>query len=70
LKCYKSERVIRHLFYKSMILLYTQTQIKYVIFKNQTGENFIEYLTKILKAKFLLKDARYKNYEVGDMVGY
>ncbi|QGQ95039.1 response regulator [Paenibacillus psychroresistens] len=42
------------------------------LFKNQTGENFIEYLTKIRieKAKLLLKDARFKTYEVGDKVGY
>jgi two-component system, response regulator YesN len=42
------------------------------LFKSQTGENFVEYLTRlrIEKAKSLLKDVRIKTYEVGQLVGY
>ena len=42
------------------------------LFKSQTGENFVEYLTRlrIEKAKALLKDVRIKTYEVGQLVGY
>jgi two-component system response regulator YesN len=71
------EYVIKH--YNEDVTLSKIAEITYVnssyicdLFKNQTGENFIEYLTKIRieKAKLLLKDARYKTYEVGDRVGY
>jgi two-component system response regulator YesN len=42
------------------------------LFKNITGETFIDYLTRyrIDKAKILLKDVSVKTYEVGIMVGY
>ncbi|MDF2988263.1 MAG: response regulator [Eubacterium sp.] len=42
------------------------------MFKNNTGENFIDYLTRfrIDKAKVLLKDVAIKTYEVGRLVGY
>lgn len=42
------------------------------MFKNITGENFIDYLTRyrIDKAKELLKDMSVKTYEIGRMVGY
>lgn len=42
------------------------------LFKNQTGENIINYLTKVRieKAKILLKDIKVKTYEVGLQVGY
>lgn len=41
-------------------------------FKTKTGENFSEYLTRIRmnKAAELLKDIRYRTYEVSEMVGY
>ena len=43
-----------------------------VMFKNQTGESFVDYFTKVRieKAKKLLKDVRLKTYEVGEHVGY
>jgi two-component system, response regulator YesN len=42
------------------------------LFKTQTGENFVDYLTKIRieKAKVLLRNVKIKTYEVGQMVGY
>ena len=42
------------------------------IFKQQTGENFLEYATKakMERAKILLKKYDYKVYEVSDLLGY
>jgi Response regulator containing CheY-like receiver domain and AraC-type DNA-binding domain len=42
------------------------------LFKMQTGENFVDYLTgvRMEKAMELLEDPRYKAYEVSSMVGY
>ena len=42
------------------------------IFKQQTGENFLEYATKakMERAKILLKRHDYKVYEVSDLLGY
>ena len=42
------------------------------IFKCKTGENFVEYITRVRieKAKKLLHDLEYKTYQVGQMVGY
>ncbi|OOM80786.1 response regulator [Clostridium sp. BL-8] len=42
------------------------------IFKQKTGENFLEYATKakMERAKVLLKRYDYKVYEVSDMLGY
>lgn len=42
------------------------------MFKNQTGENFVDYLTRyrMEKAKELLKDVRMKTYEVSHKVGF
>ena len=42
------------------------------VFKEQTGQNFIDYLTdmRMQKAMELLKDGRLKVYEVSDAVGY
>lgn len=42
------------------------------LFKQETGENFLDYLTKIKmeRAKFLLKEANYKAYEVSNILGY
>jgi two-component system response regulator YesN len=42
------------------------------IFKQQTGENFLEYVTKakMERAKVLLKRHDYKVYEVSDVLGY
>jgi two-component system response regulator YesN len=42
------------------------------LFKNQTGENLTNYLSKVRieKAKELLKDRQMKSYEVGELVGY
>jgi YesN/AraC family two-component response regulator len=41
-------------------------------FKTQTGENFSDYVTRIRmnKAVELLKDVKYKTYEISEMVGY
>jgi two-component system response regulator YesN len=43
-----------------------------LLFKQETGETLFEYLTKVRieKAKELLKDPRYKFYEVCEAVGY
>ncbi|MCX7711228.1 MAG: response regulator [Clostridia bacterium] len=71
------EYVSKH--YNEDITLSKVAEIAYVnpnyfcdMFKSQTGENFIDYLTKIRieKAKALLKDIRIKTYEVGELVGY
>ncbi len=42
------------------------------VFKEETGQNFIEWLNnfRIEKAKELLKDVRYKTYEIAEKVGY
>lgn len=42
------------------------------IFKQEKGENFVAYLTRIRleRAKSLLESGRYKVYEVADKVGY
>ncbi len=42
------------------------------LFKEETGENFSDYITRLRmeKAKELLKDLRVKAYEVGEKVGY
>ncbi|MCS7462079.1 response regulator [Paenibacillus doosanensis] len=41
-------------------------------FKQKTGENFSDYLTRVRmnKAAELLKDVSYKTYEISDLVGY
>ena len=42
------------------------------LFKQETGENFLDYLTKakIDRAKVLLKEDNYKIYEISDLLGY
>ena len=42
------------------------------LFKKDTGQSFISYVTmsKLNQAKLLLANPRYKVYEVGNMVGY
>lgn len=42
------------------------------LFKQETGENFLDYLTKVKmeRAKFLLKEKNYKAYEVSSILGY
>lgn len=42
------------------------------IFKSQTGENFVDYFTRVRieKAKELIKDIKSKTYTVGELVGY
>ncbi len=42
------------------------------MFKQETGENFIDYLIKVRmeKAKQYLQDTQYKTFEVSKMVGY
>lgn len=42
------------------------------LFKKQTGENFTQYVTriKIEKAIELLKDPKYKTYQVSEVLGY
>lgn len=42
------------------------------LFKKEIGENFIDYLIKVRmeKAIILLKDCKYKTYEISEMVGY
>jgi two-component system response regulator YesN len=41
------------------------------MFKKELGKSFVDYLNdvKIEKAKELLKDIKYKTYEVADLVG-
>lgn len=41
------------------------------MFKRETGRNFVDYLNEIRieKAKELLKDVRFKTYEIAEMVG-
>ena len=42
------------------------------LFKQETGENFIDYLIKVRmeNAKTYLRNSQYKTYEVSEMVGY
>lgn len=42
------------------------------VFKQETGENFISYVTKLRidKAKYLLETKKFKVYEVAEKVGY
>lgn len=42
------------------------------LFKQETGENFLDYLTKAKmdRAKVLLKEDNYKIYEISDLLGY
>ncbi|WP_100405525.1 response regulator transcription factor [Bacillus solitudinis] len=42
------------------------------LFKKETGQNFVEYLTdyRIEKSKEMLCSGNYKNYEIAEMVGY
>ena len=42
------------------------------IFKKQTGETFLQYVTnvKMERAIELLRDPQYKSYQVGEMLGY
>lgn len=42
------------------------------LFKKQTGENFTQYVTRVKmdKAIEMLKDPRYKTYQVSEMLGY
>lgn len=42
------------------------------LFKQKTGEGFIEYVTKVKmeRAKTLLRTGKYKNYEISDMISY
>ncbi len=42
------------------------------LFKKQTGESFIQYVTRVKmeKAVELLKDPKYKTYQVSQMLGY
>ena len=42
------------------------------LFKQETGENFIDYLIKIRmeNAKKLLEGTDYKTYEISELVGY
>lgn len=52
--------------------LYISTSHLSRIFKKQTGENFSQYVTrmKIDKAIELLRDPKYKTYQVSDYLGY
>ena len=65
--------------YTENITLKTLSEVVYVtpnylskVFKEETGQNFIEWLNnfRIEKAKELLKDVRYKTYEIAEKVGY
>lgn len=42
------------------------------VFKQETGENFVSFLTRLRmeKAKSLLRDRNIKVYEVAERVGY
>lgn len=50
---------------------YVSTYYLSRMFKKELGKNFVEYLNevRIEKAKELLKDNRYKTYEVAELVG-
>lgn len=52
---------------------YTFVSTYYIsrLFKKELGKNFVDYLNeiRITKAKELLKDLRYKTYEVAELVG-
>lgn len=52
---------------------YTYVSTYYLsrMFKKELGKNFVDYLNeiRILKAKELLKDPKYKSYEIAEMVG-
>jgi two-component system response regulator YesN len=56
--------VSNHVYFSSMYLSH--------LFREQTGESFIDHLVRVRmeKAMELLKDSRYKIYEVTDMVNY
>ena len=42
------------------------------VFKNETGEKFVDYLVKVRmeKAKKLFEMSKYKTYEISEIVGY
>ncbi|MCU6707425.1 response regulator [Paenibacillus sp. J5C_2022] len=78
-------RIVKHMIdvvarkYHDPITLYTiadslQMNAEYLsrLFKRETGQSFIQYLTayRIEKAKLLLRDVSCKSYEVGYRVGY
>ena len=52
--------------------LYLSSSYLSRLFKKQTGESFVQYVTrkKIEKAIELLHDSRYKTYQVGEYLGY
>jgi two-component system response regulator YesN len=58
----------------SSICKYLYVSVSYfsLIFKKETGETFVEFLTKfrLEKAKQLLKVTDYKTYEIAEMAGY
>jgi two-component system response regulator YesN len=65
--------------YQESVTLKTLADAVYVspnylsrIFKEETGENFVEWLNKfrIERAKELLRDRRLKTYEIAEKVGY
>lgn len=53
-------------------IVYVNSNYLSELFKSQTGENFVDYFTKVRieKAKALIKDIRYKTYQVAELVGY
>jgi two-component system, response regulator YesN len=58
----------------SSICKYLYVSVSYfsLIFKKETGETFVEFLTKfrLEKAKQLLRGTDYKTYEIAEMAGY
>lgn len=71
------EYITKH--YNENITLKSLSEIVYVtpnylskVFKEEIGENFVEWLNKfrIEKAKELLKSGNYKTYEIAEKVGY
>ncbi|PLS03732.1 response regulator transcription factor [Neobacillus cucumis] len=58
----------------STICKYLHVSVSYfsLTFKKETGETFVEYLTKfrLEKAKQLLRGTDYKTYEIAEMAGY
>ncbi len=66
-------------YYYTLISLKSMAEKYYInpsylsqLFKNETGENFIDYLTniRIKKAADLLNTTSFKSYEIASMVGY
>lgn len=74
---YRAIRIIREEYANPLTLTSVAEQVglspQYLsrVFREQAGENFVEYLTRIRiqKAKDLVLEGHHKVYEIADMVG-